>query len=77
MTEVTGKFVLKCRTTNIATLFDISLFYVYKFYFISNLIGISRILLPSPWGRGKGGGAACYVLCVIFYFSSTISQQHS
>ena len=34
MTEVTGKFVLKCRTTNIATLFDISLFYVYKFYFI-------------------------------------------
>lgn len=34
MTEVTGKFVLKCRTTNIATLFDISLFYVYKFYLI-------------------------------------------
>ena len=34
MTAVTGKFVLKCRTTNIATLFDISLFYVYKFYFI-------------------------------------------
>ena len=34
MTEVTGKFVLKCRTTNIATLFDISLFYVYKFYII-------------------------------------------
>ena len=34
MTEVTGKFVLKCRATNIATLFDISLFYVYKFYFI-------------------------------------------
>ena len=31
MTEVTGKFVLKCRTTNIATLFDISLFYVYKY----------------------------------------------
>ena len=34
MTVVTGKFVLKCRTTNIATLFDISLFYVYKFYLI-------------------------------------------
>ena len=34
MTAVTGKFVLKCRTTNIATLFDISLFYVYKIYFI-------------------------------------------
>ena len=34
MTEVTGKFVLKCRTTNITTLFDISLFYVYKFYII-------------------------------------------
>lgn len=34
MTEVTGKFVLKCRTTNIATLSDISLFYVYKFYII-------------------------------------------
>ena len=72
MTAVTGKFVLKCRTTNIATLFDISLFYVYKFYFISNLTGISRILLPSPWGRGKGegqgGGAACYVLYVIFIF---------
>jgi len=32
MTEVTGKFVLKCRTTNIATLFDISLFYVYKYF---------------------------------------------
>jgi len=78
MTEVTGKFVLKCRTTNIATLFDISLFYVYKFYFISNLTGISRILLPSPWG-GKGEGllVTCYVLYVIFYFSSTISQQHS
>ena len=36
MTEVTGKFVLKCRTTNITTLFDISLFYVYKFYLILN-----------------------------------------
>ena len=34
MTAVTGKFVLKCRTTNITTLFDISLFYVYKIYFI-------------------------------------------
>ena len=34
MTAVTGKFVLKCRTTNIATLFDISLFYVFKYYFI-------------------------------------------
>lgn len=34
MTEVTGKFVLKCRTINIATLFDISLFYVFKYYFI-------------------------------------------
>ena len=68
MTEVTGKFVLKCRTTNIATLFDISLFYVYKFYFISNLTGISRILLPSPWGGGGGGGPL-----VIFYFSSTTS----
>ena len=34
MTAVTGKFVLKCRTTNITTLFDISLFYVYKFYII-------------------------------------------
>lgn len=69
MTEVTGKFVLKCRTTNIATLFDISLFYVYKFYFISNLTGISRILLPSPWGRGKGEGllVMCYVLCVMCY----------
>lgn len=65
MTAVTGKFVLKCRTTNIATLFDISLFYVYKFYFISNLTGISRILLPSPWGRGKGEGL---LLCVICYF---------
>jgi len=32
MTAVTGKFVLKCRITNITTLFDISLFYVYKFY---------------------------------------------
>ena len=32
MTAVTEKFVLKCRTTNIATLFDISLFYVYKIY---------------------------------------------
>ena len=32
MTAVTGKFVLKCRTTNITTLLDISLFYVYKFY---------------------------------------------
>ena len=32
MTAVTGKFVLKCRTTNIATLFDISLFYVYKYF---------------------------------------------
>ena len=53
MTEVTGKSVLKCRTTNIVTLFDISFFYVYKFYIKS------RILLPFPWGRGKGGGAAC------------------
>ena len=43
MTEVTGKLVLKCRTTNIVTLFDISLFYVYKFYFISNLTGIRRV----------------------------------
>ena len=79
MTEVTGKFVLKCRTTNIATLSDMSLFYVYKFYFISNIKGISRILLPSPWGRGKGEGllVMCYVLYVIFYFSSTISPQHS
>ena len=34
MKEVTGKFVLKCRTTKITTLFDISLFYVYKFYII-------------------------------------------
>ena len=34
MTAVTGKFVLKCRTTNIAILFDISLFYVYKIYII-------------------------------------------
>ena len=32
MTAVTGNFVLKCRITNITTLFDISLFYVYKFY---------------------------------------------
>ena len=32
MTAVTGKFVLKCRTTNITTLFDISLFYVYKYF---------------------------------------------
>ena len=74
MTAVTGKFVLKCRTTNITTLFDISLFYVYKFYFISNLTGISRILLPSPWGEGQGGGAACYVLYVIFHppFHSSI-----
>ena len=62
MTAVTGKFVLKCRTTNIVTLFDISLFYVYKFYFISNLIGISRILLPP-----LGGGAPCYVLFFIFH----------
>ena len=67
MTEVTGKFVLKCRTTNIATLFDISLFYVYKFYFISNLTGISRILLPLPLGEGQGGGAACYMLFFIFH----------
>ena len=72
MTEVTGKFVLKCRTTNIATLFDISLFYVYKFYFISNLIGISRILLPSPWGRGKGEGllVMCYFLFFIHHFTA-------
>ena len=34
MTAVTGNFVLKCRITNITTLFDISLFYVYKIYFI-------------------------------------------
>ena len=34
MTAVTGKFVLKCRITNITTLLDISLFYVYKFYII-------------------------------------------
>ena len=69
MTEVTGKFVLKCRTTNIATLSDISLFYVYKIYFISNLTGISRILLPSPWGRGKGEGllVVCYVLFFIYH----------
>ena len=32
MIAVTGKFVLKCRITNITTLLDISLFYVYKFY---------------------------------------------
>ena len=32
MTAVTGKFVLKCRTTNIMTLFDILLFYVYKYF---------------------------------------------
>ena len=69
MTEVTGKFVLKCRTTNIATLFDISLFYVYKFYFISNIKGISRILLPSLWGRGKGEGllVVCCVKCFFIY----------
>ena len=76
MTAVTGKFVLKCRTTNIATLFDISLFYVYKFYFISNLTGISRILLFSPWGRGKGEGllVMCYMLFFIFHppFHSSI-----
>jgi len=82
MTEVTGKFVLKCRTTNIATLFDISLFYVYKFYFISNLIGISRILLPRAAGeRDSVGGVvwewelfACYVLFFIFHppFHSSI-----
>ena len=76
MTAVTGKFVLKCRTTNIATLFDISLFYVYKNYFISNLTGISRILLPSPWGRGKGEGllVMCYMLFFIFHppFHSSI-----
>ena len=72
MTEVTGKFVLKCRTTNIATLFDISLFYVYKFYFISNLTGISRILLPSPWGRGKGEGllVVCYFLFTIHHLTA-------
>ena len=35
MIEVTGKFVLKCRTTNITTLFDISLFYVYKYFIFS------------------------------------------
>ena len=68
MTAVTGKFVLKCRTTNITTLFDISLFYVYKFYFISNLTGISRILLPSPWGRGKGEGPL--VICYLLFFVS-------
>ena len=34
MTEVTGKSVLKCRTTNIVTLFDISLFYAYNFFYI-------------------------------------------
>jgi len=69
MTEVTGKFVLKCRTTNIATLFDISLFYVYKFYFISNIKGISRILLPSPWWRGKEEGllVVCCVKCFFIY----------
>ena len=76
MTEVTGKFVLKCRTTNIATLFDISLFYVYKFYFISNFTGISRISLPSLWGRGKGEGllVTCYMLFFIFHppFHSSI-----
>ena len=69
MTAVTGKFVLKCCTANILTLFDISLFYVYKFYIISNHTGISRILLPSPWGRSKGEGllVMCYVLFFIFH----------
>ena len=47
MTEVTGKFVLKCRTTNIATLFDISLFYVYKFYIIYFPQVQHRTAIPS------------------------------
>ena len=62
MTAVTGKFVLKCRTTNITTLFDISLFYVYKNYFSSNIIGVSHILPPSLYFSLVGGGAACYLL---------------
>jgi len=80
MTAVTGKFVLKCRTTNIATLFDISLFYVYKFYFISNLGVVSEHVVNALYGLGGGWAlllVTCYVLYVIFYFSSTISQQHS
>ena len=42
MTAVTGKFVLKCQITNITTLFDISLFYVYEF----NLIPQFRSIIP-------------------------------
>ena len=65
MTEVTGKFVLKCRTTNIATLFDISLFYVYKFYLIcfpqvQHRTAIPRVGVASStigvWGRAAAIG---------------------
>ena len=47
MTAVTGKFVLKCCTANILTLFDISLFYVYKFYFIFFPQAQHRTAIPS------------------------------
>ena len=76
MTAVTGKFVLKCRTTKITTLFDISLFYVYNFFYIKPHRDIAHST-PLPLGEGQGLLVMCYVLYVIFYFSSTISPQHS
>ena len=65
MTAVTGNFVLKCRITNITTLSDISLFYVYKFYFIyfpqvQHRTAIPRVGVASStigvWGRAVAIG---------------------